>query len=968
MDEIVDKVIRDNSSEPDWEQIKEGDLADKLLKIMTDEANKLGHNYIRQGIEGKDFIGTDATNESLFEKIQSMIDIDEVTSLKNYEKTDARINRIINEIKNNEDIKSDEQGHIWNESMRNIIKYLTEHYGLDDNVDDIDDTTTIPVKDGTGFSIAGVKKANAGYSFENNPYVVRDKNIDNQGYLGVRDKDRIDQVLNSQKNLQFTHTQTDGSNDNENQVTKYLRLIMPKYTRRVEVEDLNRNFWVIGQTVSALSAYLFDENSPIVKTFKDIIGELLQLWENVLFLWAQFKIQNTYSKWHEEAVYVPLSQYETWKNYDGFDEAQPSTWGDIAKRLEYLIYQYPTCNLRIVPIIRRGNYDENYYDTEWYPGLLEYDRNAPSATANMKGFKAKWWKDKAEVTSGDETITETNCLVINISHSSDDWSYENYIGCVNKNNNKEWIYREPMSDVKNSEEFIPSDYIAAVDTWVWFINKEPQVEVYDAIYRAVNKENNKRQVGLYNFGSFKNMMSDTITRLEKTAKSITSHKGFYLGELVSSLFETSLMDIDINIYDYNGIPVDTTGDAGDEEYKKTREQIKNYDKEIVSTAIGDDKGLQENLGKNIYLLLTSHSLNGFKDPNYNQYLDKFYYYNESEVQTYTRDDDTKMPEYEVGAYHLNYIQEPYIYTRYSGQLYTNAYISIPNDISQNGYELHQYQDYYYMPYSTDIDNNREQFKGISDDNCLYKIDGGNISPGKRSAFWHGGNLKFTHFFKRRNEELTVNNWVIVLTQVTYVTGVKFRCLDEGIYRPITISDRNSCGLDLTGSNPLSGKMTVGTPVNNTTYFLPWLTIGRKNDGDPDTSRGDIADRITYTQIAQIDSKNNAWDESQRDLNCDTAYLSLVTQVKVTFFYPDERSESYRRTRLTGLYNGENQYLTGFSNGGDAERLIELKKTYECIGAQGVDGYGAYYETPTDNSYLYELDFLNHPNQGYSSEE
>jgi len=85
---------------------------------------------------------------------------------------------------------------------------------------------------------------------------------------------------------------------------------------------------------------------------------------------------------------------------------------------------------------------------------------------------------------------------------------------------------------------------------------------------------------------------------------------------------------------------------------------------------------------------------------------------------------------------------------------------------------------------------------------------------------------------------------------------------------------------------------------------------------------------------------------------------LVTQVKITFFYPNGDSKSYRRTR--NIENG--QYSTGFSNGKDAEKLIDLKNGYECIKAQGVDGYGAYYETPTDtNSHLYELDFLNHPN-------
>jgi len=148
-----------------------------------------------------------------------------------------------------------------------------------------------------------------------------------------------------------------------------------------------------------------------------------------------------------------------------------------------------------------------------------------------------------------------------------------------------------MSDVKNSEEFIPSDYIAAIDTWVWFNGGEPKVEVYDAIYRAVKNGEDTRKVGVYKFGSMKSDNTETSSEIiDATTKPINSHKGFYLGELVSSMFETSLMNIDINIYDYNGIPVNTTGVPGDEnnEYSQTRGEIKDYDERIVWTAIGDD--------------------------------------------------------------------------------------------------------------------------------------------------------------------------------------------------------------------------------------------------------------------------------------------------------------------------------------------------------------------------------------------
>jgi hypothetical protein len=50
---------------------------------------------------------------------------------------------------------------------------------------------------------------------------------------------------------------------------------MDKYTRNVEVEDLNRNFWVISQVLTAVCAYLFDEDSPVIDMFKRLLNEIV---------------------------------------------------------------------------------------------------------------------------------------------------------------------------------------------------------------------------------------------------------------------------------------------------------------------------------------------------------------------------------------------------------------------------------------------------------------------------------------------------------------------------------------------------------------------------------------------------------------------------------------------------------------------------------------------------------------------
>lgn len=43
-------------------------------------------------------------------------------------------------------------------------------------------------------------------------------------------------------------------------INYYLNLLMPQYKRRVEVEDLNENFWVIGQVLDSVVGTLFGEN------------------------------------------------------------------------------------------------------------------------------------------------------------------------------------------------------------------------------------------------------------------------------------------------------------------------------------------------------------------------------------------------------------------------------------------------------------------------------------------------------------------------------------------------------------------------------------------------------------------------------------------------------------------------------------------------------------------------------------
>lgn len=92
----------------------------------------------------------------------------------------------------------------------------------------------------------GSRQWNAGYDFES-LYVKPDPNIINEKYLTNRN-DELIEILQDDSHMDFTLDRKIYNDLSEN---KYLErvltlLLMPQYERRVETEDLNRDFWVIG--------------------------------------------------------------------------------------------------------------------------------------------------------------------------------------------------------------------------------------------------------------------------------------------------------------------------------------------------------------------------------------------------------------------------------------------------------------------------------------------------------------------------------------------------------------------------------------------------------------------------------------------------------------------------------------------------------------------------------------------------
>lgn len=59
--------------------------------------------------------------------------------------------------------------------------------------------------------------------------------------------------------------------------TNIINLLMPQYARRVEIEDLDKNFWVIGVTLDCIVNALWGKGNSIVETILDIIQELIDI-------------------------------------------------------------------------------------------------------------------------------------------------------------------------------------------------------------------------------------------------------------------------------------------------------------------------------------------------------------------------------------------------------------------------------------------------------------------------------------------------------------------------------------------------------------------------------------------------------------------------------------------------------------------------------------------------------------------
>lgn len=376
-----------------------------------------------------------------------------------------------------------------------------------------------------------------------NPWVIPWYNFDAETYSYVRGEDKRVSALTDSNKLDFTREQSE-------QLCRWIRLLMPRYKRKVEVEDLNRNFWVIGQVLAGISADLFDEDRQIQSMIKGLLKEIGQLWENMVYLWAALALLSQdrfYSQTHDEIVFIQYDSLRPYLKYDNIIDIQTQGYVDaINSRLNYLLQKYPEKNLCILPIIRLNNYEKNYYAQVWYPGIWFYDRNIDNDWEHV-------------------LFPGSNGIVINLE------DYNEYIYSLNE---QEEVYSY-VTPLKYSEDVISDNelryyglardeivldcnlYEREGERWERRVDLNCNINLYDLARKLVTSEEENHYIykltysydGTTPVSTIYNILTDEeespLDNQDPQTAVIT--KGYYQGELLSTSNDVSKVIYDIYV-------------------------------------------------------------------------------------------------------------------------------------------------------------------------------------------------------------------------------------------------------------------------------------------------------------------------------------------------------------------------------------------------------------------------------------
>lgn len=342
------------------------------------------------------------------------------------------------------------------------------------------------------------------------PWVIPWYNINGKSYSTVRGTDKDIKALTNSLNLQFTQDDVD---------QEWIRLLMPENKRNVEVEDLNRNFWVIAQAITAISAYLFDEAGGMGKAFKDMTEAIIDMWENVDAMWAAIAALGSTPLITEcKCMVIPFNVYDErpYVKYDNFDFTDPQNLNTLRAacedKLQWITHQYRDCHLVIIPEVRFNNYRENYYSKVIYPGVYVVDRN--------RIMNIEFWED-------------LNFSTIDLS----DATHKAYTYGIRERSESQYEYFAPfnapptdVADITYYELLRPSYEIEAEYDLSDVFTINVSISYSDAAREIATGET----VTIWENGTYN---TPDITATAPTNLDIV--KGYYQGELLSSAVITS---------------------------------------------------------------------------------------------------------------------------------------------------------------------------------------------------------------------------------------------------------------------------------------------------------------------------------------------------------------------------------------------------------------------------------------------
>ena len=177
-----------------------------------------------------------------------------------------------------------------------------------------------------------------------------------ESFLDARD-DELKEALRNSKNIDYTIGDYKAIIED---IRKYMtRLIMPQYKRRVEVEDLNRDFWVIGQNLTALNKVILKLGNEFLK---NLIAELTGIWDNIYRIWqALLYLDNKIGEINANEKLRILFDY-------GFGSLQNG--GTIKQSIVFNQDNLKNINYGILPYIQKTKTYGGWYYRVYYNEVL----------------------------------------------------------------------------------------------------------------------------------------------------------------------------------------------------------------------------------------------------------------------------------------------------------------------------------------------------------------------------------------------------------------------------------------------------------------------------------------------------------------------------------------------------------------------------------------------------------------------